>query len=86
MVKKFNESDRVNVLATTFNRENGYDKVYEMYFDNRWIVKAQPGDSEIDEGRRVWLRKIDDTKAIEYHRLDDAVLVLRRYFEKGEHT
>lgn len=69
------QSRSVQICATSREPRD----VYRLYFDNRWSLEAAQQDE-----RRVWMRSENRTRALEFRRLDDAVLVLRSVLEARE--
>ncbi|XP_011499668.1 PREDICTED: uncharacterized protein LOC105363622 [Ceratosolen solmsi marchali] len=67
----------IQVCAASFEATD-YETIYCKYFDNRWLLNAEVGESSTEEGRRVWVKRPNGSQTFEFCRLDDAVLVLRR--------
>jgi hypothetical protein len=67
----------VQVCATSFE-DSIYGEVYGRYFDNLWCLSSEIGNSDTEEGRRVWMKRANGSQILEFLRLNDAVLALRR--------
>ncbi|OXU24021.1 hypothetical protein TSAR_012216 [Trichomalopsis sarcophagae] len=68
----------VHVCVTSFSKDQARRATYGKYFDNCWNISSEEAESETPGS--VWMRRGDGQKAMEFKRLDDAVLVLKRVF------